>query len=113
MSTDTLERPEAPRAPASTRPSTVAPATPERYRQVLTAIVAIGPVVVALWVLVRSIGAPVPWFELALMLVFLFVIGHGITVGFHRLFTHKSFEATPPAEDHARGPRARCRSRAR
>jgi stearoyl-CoA desaturase (Delta-9 desaturase) len=96
MSTDTLERPEAPRAPASTRPSTVAPPKPELYRQVLTAIVAIGPVVVALWVLVRSIGAPVPWFELALMLAFLVVVGHGVTVGFHRLFTHKSFEATRP-----------------
>jgi len=96
MSTDTLERPEVPRAPGSTRPSPVAPPAPELYRQVLTGIVAIGPMVVALWVAVRSIGAPIPWFELALMLVFLVVIGHAVTVGFHRLFTHRSFEAKRP-----------------
>ena len=95
MSTDTLESPLETRAPEPA-PAPVAPPKPEIYRQVLTAIVAIGPVLVAIYVGLRAIGQPVPWFELGLMLVFLFVIGHGVTIGFHRLFTHRSFEARRP-----------------
>jgi stearoyl-CoA desaturase (delta-9 desaturase) len=34
----------------------------------------------------------VGWFEMALLFVFWFITGIGITVGFHRLFTHKSFQ---------------------
>jgi stearoyl-CoA desaturase (delta-9 desaturase) len=69
---------------------------PQLYRLVLTGIVAVGPIVVAAIVLARSIGKPVPWFPLVLMVLFLGVIGHGVTVGYHRLFTHKSFEARRP-----------------
>ena len=65
-------------------------------RNILTAIVAFGPPLVLLWVIVSQFGDPIPWFELGLMLVFLVVIGHGVTVGFHRLFTHRSFEANRP-----------------
>jgi stearoyl-CoA desaturase (Delta-9 desaturase) len=86
-------------APSDTpSPSTppASPPRPDRYRTVLTAIVAAGPPVVLLWVLISSVGDAVPWFELGLMLAFLAVIGHGVTVGFHRLFTHRSFEAKRP-----------------
>jgi stearoyl-CoA desaturase (delta-9 desaturase) len=33
------------------------------------------------------------WFDLALAALFYVVTGHGITLGFHRLFTHRSFRA--------------------
>jgi stearoyl-CoA desaturase (delta-9 desaturase) len=34
------------------------------------------------------------WFEMALLFVFWFVTGIGITVGYHRLFTHKAFQTS-------------------
>jgi stearoyl-CoA desaturase (delta-9 desaturase) len=94
MSTDILD-PPAPLAPERV-PDPEPPSRPETYRLVLTGIVAIGPVVAAAIVVPESIGRPVPWFPLVLMALFLAVVGHGITIGYHRLFTHKSFEARRP-----------------
>ena len=39
---------------------------------------------------------PVPWREVGLLVVFAVLVGHGVTVGFHRLFAHRSFEACRP-----------------
>jgi stearoyl-CoA desaturase (delta-9 desaturase) len=47
-------------------------------------------------VAIDAIGAPVPWRNLALLAVFYVVIMHGVTLGYHRLFTHRSFEARRP-----------------
>jgi len=99
MSTETLEHaPESPLAdgPAASTASPVADAHPELYRIVLTAIVAFGPIAVAIVVLVGMLGGSIPWFDLALLALFMVVIGHGVTVGFHRLFTHRSFVAARP-----------------
>ncbi|WP_130798197.1 acyl-CoA desaturase [Streptomyces otsuchiensis] len=41
-------------------------------------------------------GWGMSWLDLALLLVFYFVGCHGITVGFHRYFTHGSFKAKRP-----------------
>jgi stearoyl-CoA desaturase (delta-9 desaturase) len=71
-------------------------APPARYRLVLTALVAFAPPLVAALVIGRAIGDPVPWFPIVLATIFLFVIGHGVTIGYHRLFTHRSFEARRP-----------------
>ncbi|HEX5586242.1 MAG TPA: acyl-CoA desaturase [Acidimicrobiia bacterium] len=99
MSTETLEHApdpaEQPRDPSSSE-SPVAAAHPELYRIVLTAIVAFGPIVVAAIVIVGMLGGSIPWFDLALLALFMVVIGHGVTVGFHRLFTHRSFVANRP-----------------
>jgi stearoyl-CoA desaturase (delta-9 desaturase) len=38
------------------------------------------------------------WRDLALAVVLYLVTGHGVTVGFHRLFTHRSFKAARPLE---------------
>lgn len=66
------------------------------YRKALSALIAIGPAVTAVFVTVRAIGEPVPWLNLVLLTAFYFVIAHGVTIGFHRLFTHRSFEARRP-----------------
>ncbi len=66
------------------------------YRKVLSLIVAVGPPITAVFVTVRAIGEPVPWLNLVLLTAFYFVIAHGVTIGFHRLFTHRSFEARRP-----------------
>ena len=49
-----------------------------------------------MYVTARMVGGTVPWLNLALLTVFYFVIAHGVTIGFHRLFTHRSFEACRP-----------------
>ena len=59
-------------------------------------LIAVGPPVAAVIVTVRAIGEPVPWLNLILLTAFYFVIAHGVTIGFHRLFTHRSFEARRP-----------------
>ncbi len=90
------------RPPAPSASSTVPPE--ERwaivqaplYRKALSALIAIGPPVTAVFVTVRAIGEPVPWLNLLLLTAFYFVIAHGVTIGFHRLFTHRSFEARRP-----------------
>jgi stearoyl-CoA desaturase (delta-9 desaturase) len=66
------------------------------YRKVLSLLIAVGPPVAAAIVTVRAIGEPVPWLNLILLTAFYFVIAHGVTIGFHRLFTHRSFEARRP-----------------
>jgi stearoyl-CoA desaturase (delta-9 desaturase) len=63
---------------------------------VLTAAFAIAPLVTAVILIVGGVGGPIPWFEIALMAVFAVLVGHGVTIGYHRLFTHRSFEARRP-----------------
>jgi stearoyl-CoA desaturase (delta-9 desaturase) len=66
------------------------------YRQALSLLVAAAPPITAVFVAARTIGEPVPWLNLALLTVFFFVVMHGVTIGFHRLFTHRSFVARRP-----------------
>lgn len=95
MSTELQERPGHTRT-SDERSAELLPARPAGYRLFLTAVLALGPPIVAVVVLIRAIGDPVPWFELTLTAMFLAVIGHAVTVGFHRLFTHRSFQARRP-----------------
>ena len=41
-------------------------------------------------------GYPPGWAELAIFLVFFVIAGLGISVGYHRMFTHQSFKARAP-----------------
>jgi stearoyl-CoA desaturase (delta-9 desaturase) len=103
MSTNVLERPTGSQGAAGDPPFSEAdpsaPPTP-RYRLVLTGIVAAAPPLAAVFVAIRAIGHPIVWgdvaFQLGLAVIFLAAIGHGVTVGYHRLFTHHSFEASRP-----------------
>jgi stearoyl-CoA desaturase (Delta-9 desaturase) len=65
-------------------------------RKALSLLIALGPPITAVFVTVRAIGEPVPWLNIVLLTVFYFVIAHSVTIGFHRLFTHRSFEARRP-----------------
>jgi stearoyl-CoA desaturase (delta-9 desaturase) len=42
-----------------------------------------------------SLNYPMSWFHLSVMTVMYLATGLGITIGYHRLFTHKSFKAGP------------------
>ena len=59
----------------------------------ITALVVIGPVLgVAIGILLLW-GRAVHLRDLLLAAVFFLITGHGVTVGFHRYFTHRSFKA--------------------
>jgi stearoyl-CoA desaturase (delta-9 desaturase) len=73
-----------------------APVPAPLFRKGLSLLVAAGPPLTAVFVTVRAIGEPVPWLNLILLTAFYFVIAHGVTIGYHRLFTHRSFEARRP-----------------
>ena len=56
-------------------------------------IFVIGPTLLLLGVVPMAMWGLVSWIDLALLLSFWAITGLGITVGFHRLFTHGSFKA--------------------
>ncbi len=67
-----------------------------RHRQALSLLMTLGPLVAAVFVAIDAVGEPVPWRNLAILAGFYVVIMHGVTLGYHRLFTHRSFEARRP-----------------
>jgi len=70
--------------------------TPALYELILTGFFLVAPVVALGYLVVDGIGKPFPWFAVVLTVVLIVIFGHGITIGFHRLFTHKSFVAKRP-----------------
>ena len=85
-------------SPRAVRPSgfVVEAHRPALYAKVLTAVFFIAPFV-ALVLLVLGYDG-VPWFALGLTAALIVLFGHGVTIGFHRLFAHRSFEAIRPVK---------------
>jgi stearoyl-CoA desaturase (Delta-9 desaturase) len=92
-------------APRIADPTAESPVPPEErwdpvaaplYRKVLSFMIAVAPALIAVFMTARLVGGSIPWLNLLLLTVFYVVIMHGVTVGFHRLFTHRSFEARRP-----------------
>jgi stearoyl-CoA desaturase (Delta-9 desaturase) len=78
------------------------PLTPPRHeaaapastlQRAITAFLVVGPLVGLIFALTRLFGHGVSLFDLILGVSFYVVAGHGVTVGFHRLFTHRAFKA--------------------
>ena len=61
----------------------------------ITLVVAV-PVLAGVYGVWRAFRGPFPWMPLALMVAFMVVVGHGVTIGFHRLLSHRSFVAARP-----------------
>ncbi|HMQ29555.1 MAG TPA: acyl-CoA desaturase [Chloroflexaceae bacterium] len=57
--------------------------------------VVVTPFIGTLYAMVMLWNQWVGWLDVTLMLVLYVISGMGITVGFHRMLTHKSFEAKP------------------
>ena len=90
-----LERePDAPLSNVDSEPDALPPVKP--VMAALTLAVVIGPVVALAGVLVRLWGHGVGWREVLIGAVMYMVIGHGVTVGYHRLFAHRAFKANRP-----------------
>ena len=72
------------------------PLRPPLYVKILTAFFFVSPIAALAYLVIDGIGKPFPWFALALTLVIILFVGHGVTVGFHRLFAHQAFRASRP-----------------
>jgi stearoyl-CoA desaturase (delta-9 desaturase) len=61
--------------------------------QVLTAALVVVPLALTIWALSHVWSSPPSVLDLGLALGMYALTGYGVTVGFHRLFTHRSFRA--------------------
>jgi stearoyl-CoA desaturase (delta-9 desaturase) len=95
--TQTLNSPDiaAKRAP---RPMTLIPRTRRRARaeQGVLGIFVVVPFLAVLAAVPVAWGWGLGWRDIVIAAVFYAISGHGITVGFHRYFTHGSFKAPRP-----------------
>jgi stearoyl-CoA desaturase (Delta-9 desaturase) len=64
----------------------------DRIANVVVTVVPVGLVAFAAW---RAWGGALRWTDLAVLAVTYLLTGLGVTVGFHRLFTHRSFKTGP------------------
>jgi stearoyl-CoA desaturase (Delta-9 desaturase) len=62
-------------------------------QRAITALLVVGPLVGLVFALTKFFGHGVSLFDLILAISFYVVAGHGVTVGFHRFFTHRAFKA--------------------
>jgi stearoyl-CoA desaturase (delta-9 desaturase) len=82
----------------STGTEPVAVETPEKpppgiSARILTAVIVLTPLVALGWAADRFWHRGIGWLDFLLAAAFYLITGFGITLGFHRLFTHRSFRA--------------------
>ena len=99
--TTTRPRPPAPTAPtraADTTPMASLPGTLRRARieQVLLGLFIVVPLLAVAAAVPVAWGWGLGWHDVVIAFVMYAVSGHGITVGYHRYFTHGSFKARRP-----------------
>lgn len=73
--------------------------SPERKRigeQVLLSVFVVVPFLAVIAAVPIAWGWGLHWSDVVLTVVFFYVTAHGITIGFHRHFTHGSFKANRP-----------------
>ncbi len=82
--------------PAATRETETVPLeheTAERAANILVIATPLAAVVIAGWL---AWGGSLHWQDLLVLVITYLLTGMGITVGFHRLFTHRSFQTSRP-----------------
>ncbi len=90
-----MTSPQVVRTPAVPGPRDIEPVTHENLHRALTGLVSVAPVLalgVAAW---QSWDGLLRARDLAIFAVLYVLTGLGVTVGFHRLFTHRSFKTGP------------------
>lgn len=80
---------------ATTTDMSIAPKKASRLNQFITLLGVILPFVGLVAAVVSLWGWACDWRTIGLLAVMYLLTGLGITVGFHRLFTHQSFETNP------------------
>jgi stearoyl-CoA desaturase (delta-9 desaturase) len=63
--------------------------------RIVTGVVTLVPALALLWAVHSAWGGTLHWTDLVVFAITYLVTGLGITVGFHRLFTHRSFATYP------------------
>jgi stearoyl-CoA desaturase (delta-9 desaturase) len=98
MTTAVLDRGPASPGPDRSSDGADLPSLPPRNNVVaaLTGIVVVGPLVALAGALVHFWGHGVSMRDIVIGVAMYAVAGHGVTVGYHRLFTHRSFKANRP-----------------
>ena len=66
-----------------------------RAQQVITGVFVFGPMLALLAAIPFAWGWGLGWHDIVIGAVFYWISGLGITVGYHRYFTHSSFKAKP------------------
>lgn len=67
----------------------------ERVKQAILLVFVVGPLLATAYAMYTLWQEWISWTELGLFLVFYVLTGLGITIGYHRLLTHRSFEVGP------------------
>jgi stearoyl-CoA desaturase (delta-9 desaturase) len=84
-------------APNSTAPAVAVPETPlGGVERLVTSVLVLAPLAALVFGIVWFWGRGVHLRDLILAVTLFFVIGHGVTIGYHRLLAHKSFVACRP-----------------
>src|SRR3989442_1390789 len=92
MQTQLLERP----ATAAPRGIVRLDARQLRIQRRITLLLTILPLVAVVGAIVSLWGTRITGADLGIMLAFYAFTGLGVTLGYHRLFTHRSFRAIKP-----------------
>jgi stearoyl-CoA desaturase (delta-9 desaturase) len=66
-----------------------------RIDRIANASVTVVPLLLGAWAVERAWSHSLHWQDVVIFFVMLMLTGFGITVGFHRLFTHRSFKTGP------------------
>jgi stearoyl-CoA desaturase (delta-9 desaturase) len=72
--------------------------TQSRTEQIVLGVFIIVPFLAVVAAIPIAWGGWLSWTDVAITLVMYAISGHGVTVGFHRLFTHKSFKPSRPVK---------------
>ncbi len=81
------------KSPVPPEASSEPPTPPKWHERVLTLVIVIAPMVGLIWAADRFWHHGIGWFDLVLGAVLYLITGFGLSLGFHRLFTHRSFRA--------------------
>ena len=76
-------------------PQDIQPCANEKLDRFLTGLVTALPILALAFVAWQAWGGFLRWSDLVVFAIMYVATGLGITVGFHRLFTHRSFKTTP------------------
>jgi stearoyl-CoA desaturase (delta-9 desaturase) len=82
-------------SPEGPTPEEIEPSGFDNLARTVTAVVTATPVVLLVLAAWQVWDRQLHWPDIAIFLIMYVPIGLGITVGFHRLFTHRSFKTSP------------------
>jgi len=65
------------------------------WHKSLTVLIVVAPFALTIWAMATLWGSSIGWLELALLVGGWGIVGISISVGYHRMLTHRAFEAHP------------------